>query len=110
MKVAEEEFEKAKATFPEFTVYIKYFDENQITVQSCDHYAEFGKSYSDCTAAMKRNASDGWFERQDKDLYFLALRLEKKEKESKKNDIAEIRERLSSISMDLDNLIEDIDD
>lgn len=94
--------EEIKSTYPEYTVYVHYFNGGDISVQPWNYYADRGKTYKECSDALAK--STDYTERQDKDLYNLAL---KNEKNESKVDISEFAERLRNISFDIDSLLED---
>lgn len=91
-----------KSAYPEYTVYVYYNPNGDISVQPWNFYADKGKTYKECSDALAK--STGYTERQDKDLYNLAM---KNEKNKSKADISEFVERLRNISFDIDGLLED---
>ena len=104
-----EEIEKAKQSFPKFTVYVCYRG-GEISARTGDYYAEIGKDYNSCTQALKK--FNGEFkERQDEDLYNILRKQELREEEGYyESDITYILERLRDISNEIDNLINDYED
>lgn len=48
------EIEEARATFPQYTVYLCYHG-GQTTGRTGDYYAECGKTYQECTEALKKD-------------------------------------------------------
>ena len=101
-----EEIEKAKQTFPKFTVYVCYRG-GEISAKTGDYYAEIGKDYNSCTEALKK--FNGEFkERQDEDLFNIVRKQELRKEE--KTDINELIDRLRDIGNEIDNLLLDYDD
>lgn len=101
--------EEIKSTYPEYTVYVHYFPNfpnEDISVLPWNHYADKGKTYKECSDALAK--STGFTERQDKDLYNLAVKIEKDKKS--KVDISEFAERLRNISFDIDSLLKDCEE
>lgn len=98
--------EEIKSTYPEYTVYVYYSPNGDISVLPWNHYAERGKTYKECSDALAK--STGFTERQDKDLYNLAVKIEKDKKS--KVDISEFVERLQDISLDIDSLLADCEE
>lgn len=72
------------------------------------HFRGFpkGKTYKECSEALAK--ATGFTERQDKDLYNLAVKIEKDKKS--KVDISEFVERLQDISLDIDSLLADCEE
>ena len=101
-----EEIEKAKQTFPKFTVYVCYRG-GEISAKTGDYYAEIGKDYNSCTQALKK--FNGEFkERQDEDLFNIVRKQElRKEVET---DFSDLLDRLRDIGNEIDNLINDYED
>lgn len=98
--------EEIKSTYPEYTVYVHYTNNGDISVVPWNHYADRGKTYKECSDALAK--STGFTERQDKDLYNLAVKIEKDKKS--KVDISEFVERLQDISLDIDSLLADCEE
>ena len=98
--------EEIKSTYPEYTVYVHYNNDGDISVQPWNFYADRGKTYKECSDALAK--STGFTERQDKDLYNLAVKIEKDKKS--KEDISEFAERLRNISFDIDALLKDCEE
>lgn len=98
--------EEIKSTYPEYTVYVHYFPNGDISVLPWNYYADRGKTYKECSDALAK--STGFTERQDKDLYNLAVKIEKDKKS--KVDISEFAERLRQISFDIDSLLKDYEE
>ena len=104
--VTTEEFEKAKKTFPKFTVYVCCRG-GETTARTGEYYAEFGKDYQDCTEALKK--SNGEFkERQDEDLFNIVRKQELRKEE--KTDLSDLLDRLRDIGNEIDNLLNDYDE
>jgi hypothetical protein len=104
--VTTEEIEKAKQTFPKFTVYLCYRG-GETTARTGEYYADFGKDYHDCTEALKK--SNGEFkERQDEDLFNIVRKQELRKEE--KTDFSDLLDRLRDIGNEIDNLLNDYDD
>lgn len=98
--------EEIKSTYPEYTVYVCYSPDGDISVTPWNNYAEIGKTYEECSAAVAK--STGFFtERQDKDLYNLAMKMKKNQ--SKMSD-SEFVERLRNIYYEVDSLLEDCEE
>ena len=97
-------YEEIKSTYPEYTVYVYYYPNGDLSVLPWNHYADMGKTYKECSDALAK--STGFTERQDKDLYNLAM---KNKKNKQKVDISEFVERLRNISFDIDSLLEDFE-
>lgn len=95
-----------KSTYPEYTVYVHYYNDGEISVQTWNFYADRGKTYKECSEALAK--STDFTERQDKDLYNLAVKIEKDKKS--KVDISEFVERLQDISLDIDSLLADCEE
>lgn len=72
--------EEIKSTYPEYTVYVYYSNNGDISVLPWNHYADRGKTYKECSDALAK--STGFTERQDKDLYNLAVKIDKDKKSS----------------------------
>jgi TATA-box binding protein (TBP) (component of TFIID and TFIIIB) len=106
IKVTDEQIEKAKATFPKYTVYLCYRG-GKTTVTTSDHYAQYGKTYQECTEAMNKTPQD-FKERQDEDLYNIAKEIERKKEST--IDLEEFIERLRNISSDIDELLLDLEE
>lgn len=68
--------EEIKSTYPEYTVYVYYNLDGEISVSTWNYYADRGKTYKECSDVLAK--STGFTERQDKDLYNLAMKNEKK--------------------------------
>lgn len=98
--------EEIKSTYPEYTVYVHYYNDGEISVQTWNFYAGKGKTYKECSEALAK--ATGFTERQDKDLYNLAVKIEKDKKS--KVDISEFVERLQDISLDIDSLLADCEE
>lgn len=95
--------EEIKSTYPEYTVYVYYSSNGDISVTPWNNYAEIGKTYKECSVAVAK--STGFFtERQDKDLYNLAMKMKKNQS---KVDISDFVERLQNIYYEVDSLLED---
>lgn len=104
--VTTEEIEKAKQTFPKFTVYVCYRG-GETTARTGEYYAGFGKDYNCCTEAVKK--TNGEFkERQDEDLFNIVRKQELRTEEE--SDFSNFISRLRDISYDIDNLLNDYDD
>ena len=97
--------EEIKSTYPEYTVYVYYSNNGDISVLPWNHYADKGKTYKECSDALAK--STAFTERQDKDLYNLAM---KNERNKSKVDISEFAERLRNISFDIDSLLEECEE
>ena len=97
--------EGIKSTYPEYTVYVHYFNGGDISVQPWNFYADRGRTYKECSDALAK--STGYTERQDKDLYNLAVKCEKIKSTV---DISEFAKRLRNISFDIDTLLEDCEE
>lgn len=98
--------EEIKSTYPEYTVYVHYSNNGDISILSWNYYADKGKTYKECSDALAK--STGFTERQDKDLYNLAVKIEKDKKS--KIDISEFVERLQDIYLDIDSLLADCEE
>ena len=98
-----EEIEKAKQTFPKFTVYICYRG-GKTTAHTGEYYATFGKDYIQCTEALKKTNGD-FKERQDEDLFNIVRNQESYSEEE--SDFGNFIARLRCISNDIDNLLND---
>lgn len=96
----ESKIEAAKATFPQYTVYMCYRGDKP-SAHTGDWFANFGKDYADCTRAKEQAKEGDFVERQDKDLYTLAKKLEAKSEHEP--TIERLKEFISHIS----DLIED---
>ena len=105
--VTTEEIEKAKQTFPKFTVYVCYRC-GQTKAKTGEHYADLGKDYYACTEALKKAKEGEFKERQDEDLFNIVRKQELREEE--KSDLGNFIERLRDIGNDIDNLLDDYDD
>lgn len=91
---------EVKATFPQYTVYMCYRGEVP-TAHTGEYYANFGKDYTDCTRAKEQAKEGDFVERQDKDLYFLAKRLE--ERNEDETDCGRLKDLLERISEMIDD-------
>lgn len=98
--------EEMKSTYPEYTVYVHYSNDGDISVQPWNYYADRGKTYKECSDALAKKFT-GFTERQDKDLYNLAM---KNEKNKSKVDVSEFAARLRNISYEIDSLLEDCEE
>lgn len=101
--MTEDNIEKARKTFPENTVYMCY-SSGETSARTFEYYAKMGKTYSDCSEAMKKSESGRFKERQDKDLFEI-VRNEELRKEEKKSDFQDFVDRLTDIGNEIDNLI-----
>ena len=98
--------EEIKSTYPEYTVYVCYVRDGEISVTPWNNYAEIGKTYEECSAAVAK--SEGYFtERQDKDLYNLAMKMKKNQSKIGDSDFVE---RLRNIYYEVDSLLEDCEE
>lgn len=102
-----EEIEKAKQTFPKFTVYVCYRG-GETTAYTGEFYASFGKDYNACTEALKKAKEGEFKERQDEDLFNIVRKQELRKEE--KTDLGDLLDRLRDIGNEIDNLINDYDD
>lgn len=98
--------EEMKSTYPEYTVYVHYYPNGDISIQPWNYYADRGKTYKECSDALAKKFT-GFTERQDKDLYNLAM---KNEKNKSKVDVSEFADRLRNISYEIDSLLEDCEE
>lgn len=105
--VTTEEIEKAKQTFPKFTVYVCYRG-GETTARTGEWYATIGKDYHDCTEALKKAKKGEFKERQDEDLFNIVRKKELNIEEE--SDLGNFIERLRDIGNEIDNLINDYDD
>lgn len=97
--------EEMKSTYPEYTVYVHYYPNGDISVQPWNYYADRGKTYKECSEALAKKFT-GFTERQDKDLYNLAMKNEK----NKSKVVSEFAARLRNISYEIDSLLEDCEE
>ena len=105
--VTTEEIEKAKKTFPKFTVYVCYRG-GETTAKTGEWYADFGKDYNCCTEALKKAKEGEFKERQDEDLFNIVRKQELRKEE--KTDLSDLLDRLRDIGNEIDNLLNDYDD
>ena len=104
--VTTEKIERAKQTFPKYTVYVCYRG-GKTTAKTGDYYAELGKDYQECTEALKKTPQD-FKERQDEDLFNIVRKQELQTEEE--SDFGNFLSRLRDISYEIDNLLNDYDD
>lgn len=102
--VTTEEIEKAKQTFPKFTVYVCYRG-GETTAKTGEWYAAFGKDYNYCTEALKRAKEGKFKERQDEDLFNIVRKQELSLEEY--SDFGNFIARLRDIGYEIDNLLND---
>ena len=105
--VTSEDIEKAKQTFPKFTVYVCYRG-GETTARTGDYYATFGKDYNCCTEALKKAKEGEFKERQDEDLFNIVRKQELRPEED--SDFGNFIARLRDIGNEIDNLLNDYDD
>ena len=102
-----EDIEKAKQTFPKFTVYICYRG-GKTSATTGEWYATFGKDYNCCTEALKKAKEGEFKERQDEDLFNIVREQELRKEE--KTDFSDFIDRLRDIGNEIDNLLNDYDE
>ena len=106
------DFEEAKKTYPEYTVYIYRNLEGEIVnIQPYDVYANFRKTYEECKEKLankqKEDGSYPWEEKQDKDLYETACLL--REARVPKKNRSDVLDCIQQVISDLENICEELD-
>lgn len=106
------DFEEAKKSYPEYTVYIVRNTEGKIVrIQPYDVYVKFGKTYEECkeklTNKQKEEGDWHWEEKQDKDLYEIACLLRQASVPKKnRNDVLD---SIKEVISDLEDICEELD-
>ena len=49
--------EEIKSTYPEYTVYVYYSNNGDISVLPWNHYADKGKTYKECSDALAKSTA-----------------------------------------------------
>lgn len=106
------DFEEAKKSYPENTVYICRNTEGQIIrIQPYDVYANFGKTYEECkekiTNKQKEDGAFPWEEKQDKDLYEIACLLRQVSVPTKNR--SDVLDSIKKVISDLEDIYEELD-
>lgn len=104
--MTEEEIKECEKTFPVYTVYVCRKNGKIIRAETFHKYANWGKTYKECSEKVK--SKDEYEEIQDKNLYEVALLLEKEKQETKFD--TDYLEKLRNISSDIDELLNDMDE
>ena len=109
----ETKFDEITGTFPKYTVYICRNTEGVITqLHPFDMYAKAEKTYEQCKEKLEnRSKEDGmftWEEKQDKDLYEIALILKRERRSNTNQDV--IHSKLVQIVYDLEEICNDMED
>lgn len=105
-------FEEAKKSYPEYTVYICRNTEGEIVrIQPYDVYANFGKTYKECkeklTNKQKEEGAYPWEEKQDKDLYEIACLL--RQASVPKKNRSDVLDSIKQVISDLEDICEELD-
>lgn len=108
----ETKFDEITETYPKYTVYICRDAEGVITqLQPFDVYAKAEKTYEQCKEKLEnRSKEDGmftWEEKQDKDLYEIALILKRQRRSNTNQDV--IHSKLIQIVYDLEEICNDME-
>lgn len=106
------DFEEAKKSYPEYTVYICRNTECEIVnIQPYDVYENFGRTYEECKEKLINSQKvEGvfyWEEKQDKDLYEIACLL-RKAKIPKKNR-SDVLDSIQHVISEIENIYEELD-
>ena len=106
------DFEKAKNSYPEYTVYICRNTEREIvSIQPYDVYVNFRRTYEECKERLinsqKVEGGFSWEEKQDKDLYEIACLL-RKANIPKKNR-SDVLDSIQQVISELEDIFEELD-